>query len=177
MNSQPWHFVVASTPEGKERIAKAADAGFQYNAAKIRDASHVIVLATRVAPSEEHLAAVLAQEEKDGRFVNEAAKTSQNAGRMSYTNLHRFGQKDVPYWYEKQTYLALGNLLLGAAMLDVGATPMEGFNAEVLDQELGLREKGFAATVIVSLGYSGSEDFNAKLPKSRLAAEVVFTEI
>lgn len=177
VNSQPWHFVVASTAEGKERIAKAAEAGFQYNAAKIRDASHVIVLATRVAPSDDQLAAVLAQEEYDGRFVNDAAKASQNAARLSYTNLHRFGQKDVPYWYEKQTYLALGTLLLGAAALDVGATPMEGFNAEVLDQELGLRDKGFAATVIVSLGYSGAEDFNAKLPKSRLAAEVVFTDI
>jgi nitroreductase/dihydropteridine reductase len=177
VNSQPWHFVVASTPEGKERIAKAADAGYQYNAAKIRDASHVIVLATKVAPDDAHLAAVLAQEEKDGRFVNEAAKASQHNGRMSYTNLHRFTQKDVPFWYEKQTYIALGNLLQAAALLDVGATPMEGFNGEVLDKELGLRDKGFAATVIVSLGYSSNEDFNAKLAKSRLPAEQVFTDI
>lgn len=177
VNSQPWHFVVAATPEGKERIAKAADAGFQYNAAKIRDASHVIVLATKVAPDEAQLAAVLGQEARDGRFVDDAAKASQHAGRMSYTNLHRFTQKDVPYWYEKQTYIALGNLLQGAALLDVGATPMEGFNGEVLDKELGLREKGFAATVIVSLGYSSGEDFNARLPKSRLPAEQVFTDI
>jgi nitroreductase/dihydropteridine reductase len=177
VNSQPWHFVVAATPEGKERIAKAADAGFQYNGAKIRDASHVIVLATKVAPDEAQLAAVLAQEEQDGRFVNEAAKSAQHAGRMSYTNLHRFTQKDVPFWYEKQTYIALGNLLQAAALLDVGATPMEGFNAEVLDKELGLRDKGFTGTVIVSLGYSSAEDFNAKLPKSRLPAEQVFTDI
>lgn len=177
VNSQPWHFVVAASEAGKERIARATEPGFQYNAAKIRDASHVIVLATRVTPDDAHLAAVLAQEERDGRFVNEAAKASQHAGRMSYTNLHRFTQKDVPFWYEKQTYIALGNLLQGAALLDVGATPMEGFDAEVLDKELGLREKGFSATVIVSLGYSSDEDFNAKLAKSRLAAEQVFTDI
>ena len=54
---------------------------------------------------------------------------------------------------------------------------MEGFNAEVLDKELGLRDKGFSATVIVSLGYSSGEDFNAKLSKSRLPAEQVFTDI
>lgn len=47
----------------------------------------------------------------------------------------------------------------------------------LLDKELGLREKGFAATVIVSLGYSSGEDFNAKLPKSRLPAGQVFTDI
>ncbi|TWI69169.1 nitroreductase/dihydropteridine reductase [Pseudoduganella lurida] len=177
VNSQPWHFVVAATPEGKERIAKATDGKFQYNAAKIRDASHVIVLATRVAPDDAQLAAVLEQEARDGRFVNEAARTGQQAGRLSYTNLHRFTQKDVPYWYEKQTYIALGNLLQGAALLDVGATPMEGFDADLLDAELGLRDKGFSATVIVSLGYSSAEDFNAKLPKSRLPADQVFTDI
>jgi nitroreductase / dihydropteridine reductase len=177
VNSQPWHFVMASTPEGKERIAKAADAGYQYNAPKIRDASHVVVLASRVEPDAAHLQAVLAQEERDGRFINDAAKASQDGSRKSYTNLHRFERKDVAHWHEKQTYLALGTLLLGAAALDVGATPMEGFDAAVLDRELGLREKGFTATVIVSLGYGGNDDFNAKLPKSRLADDVLFTDI
>ncbi|MDN4051529.1 oxygen-insensitive NAD(P)H nitroreductase [Massilia sp. YIM B02763] len=177
VNSQPWHFVMASTPEGKERIAKAADAGYQYNAPKIRDASHVVVLASRVEPDASHLQAVLAQEERDGRFINDAARTSQDGSRKSYTNLHRFERKDVAHWHEKQTYLALGTLLLGAAALEVGATPMEGFDAAVLDRELGLREKGYTATVIVSFGYGGNDDFNAKLPKSRLAEDVLFTDI
>ena len=30
--------------------------------------------------------------------------------------------------------------------------------------------------VIVTVGYSSEDDFNAKLPKSRLSEEVVFTE-
>ncbi|GGZ05106.1 oxygen-insensitive NAD(P)H nitroreductase [Pseudoduganella plicata] len=177
VNSQPWHFVIAATEEGKEKIARAAEAGFQYNASKIRTASHVVVLATRVAADDAYLETLLTQEERDGRFVNEAAKTSGRGARTLFTDIHRYNQKDVAQWYEKQTYLALGTLLLGAATLDVGATPMEGFNAEVLDKELGLREKGYSATVIVSLGYSGADDFNAKLPKSRLPAEMLFTDI
>lgn len=177
VNSQPWHFVVAATDEGKERIARAADAGYQYNAPKIRDASHVIVLATRVEPVGAHQDAVLAQEARDGRFVNDAARAAQHNSRLSYTNLHRFERKDAQHWFEKQTYLALGTLLLGAAALDVDATPMEGFDAAVLDRELGLREQGFTSTVIVSLGYGGSDDFNAKLPKSRLGEEVLFTDL
>ena len=177
VNSQPWHFVIAATDEGKEKIARAAEAGFPYNAPKIRTASHVVVLATRVAADDGFLETLLAQEERDGRFVNEAAKTSGRGSRALFTDIHRYNQKDVAQWYEKQTYLALGTLLLGAATLDVGATPMEGFNAEVLDKELGLREKGYSATVIVALGYSGAEDFNAKLPKSRLPVETLFTDI
>ena len=31
VNSQPWHFVIAGTPEGRARIAKATQGGFAYN--------------------------------------------------------------------------------------------------------------------------------------------------
>ncbi|PYG97100.1 NAD(P)H nitroreductase, partial [Arthrobacter stackebrandtii] len=44
VNSQPWHFVIASTDEGKARIAKGTEGSFAYNAPKVLKASHVIVL-------------------------------------------------------------------------------------------------------------------------------------
>ncbi|MNT48962.1 Oxygen-insensitive NAD(P)H nitroreductase [compost metagenome] len=74
-----------------------------------------------------------------------------------------------------QVYLALGGLLMAAATLGVDATPMEGFDTRLLDAELGLRERGFTSVVLVSLGYRSAQDFNAALPKSRLAQEQVFT--
>ncbi|WP_296952703.1 oxygen-insensitive NAD(P)H nitroreductase [uncultured Massilia sp.] len=177
VNAQPWHFVVAATPQARERIARAADAGHPYNAPKIRDASHVIVLATRTAADPAHLDAVLEQERRDGRFVNAAAQAAQQAARAAFTDLHRLERQDLQHWYEKQTYLALGTLLLGAAVLDVGATPMEGFDAALLDRALGLREKGFRSTVVVALGYGAADDVNARLPKSRLEAAAVFTDL
>ena len=73
--------------------------------------------------------------------------------------------------------LALGTLLPGAATLGIDACPMEGFDQNVLDEELGLRARGFTSSVIVSLGYSSAEDFNAKLPKSRLPLETVLTRL
>ena len=41
VNSQPWHFIVASSDEGKARIAKATQAAYNNNKMKIRNASHV----------------------------------------------------------------------------------------------------------------------------------------
>lgn len=175
VNSQPWHFIVASDDQGKARVAKGAEGGFVYNESKILNASHVVVLCTRTEMPEAHLQAVLAQEERDGRFANDEAKAGQDKSRRGYVNMHKFDQKDVQHWMEKQTYLALGTLLLGAASLGVDATPMEGFDFKKLDEELGLRDKGFTSLVIVSLGYRSEGDFNAKLPKSRLPAESVFT--
>ena len=54
---------------------------------------------------------------------------------------------------------------------------MEGVDLDALDAEFGLREKGFRALVVVSLGYRAADDFNAALPKSRLPEAEVITEI
>ncbi|MBV8261805.1 MAG: NAD(P)H nitroreductase, partial [Paraburkholderia sp.] len=61
--------------------------------------------------------------------------------------------------------------------LEIDACPMEGFDAKALDEELGLREQGLTALVVVGLGYRSADDFNAKLPKSRLPAASVFTDL
>lgn len=177
VNSQPWHFVIAHSDEGKARIAKATQSGHAYNEAKIRNASHVIVFCSRTGIDEAHLAALLEQEQEDGRFATPQARDGQSNSRNLYVNLHRYDQKDVQHWMEKQVYLALGTLLLGASTLDIDACPMEGFDSRVLDAELSLHAQGLTSVVLVALGYRSTEDFNATLPKSRLAAESVFTNI
>jgi nitroreductase/dihydropteridine reductase len=48
---------------------------------------------------------------------------------------------------------------------------------QALDAALGLRDKGLRSVVMVALGYSGEDDFNAKLPKSRLAEALLFTDL
>ncbi|GLU35144.1 oxygen-insensitive NAD(P)H nitroreductase [Trinickia caryophylli] len=177
VNSQPWHHVVASTPEGRARIAKATQGTYSYNEPKVRDASHVIALCVRADMDEQHLRAVLEQEERDGRFTKDGAKAGQDKARRSYVELHRYGQRDIQQWMEKQVYLALGGLLVGAATLGIEATPMEGFDQAALDHELGLRELGFTSVVLAAFGHRSEQDFNAALPKSRLPREQVFTFI
>lgn len=177
VNSQPWHFVIASTDEGRARIAKATQGGYAYNEAKIRNASHVIVFCVRQALDDAHLSAILEQEDRDGRFATPEAKAGQHKSRSFYADLHRNDYKDVQTWMEKQLYLAFGTLLLGAAALEIDACPMEGFDVKILDEELGLRSKGLTSAVIASLGYHSDEDFNARLPKSRLLAETVITHL
>ena len=177
VNSQPWHFVVASTPAGREAIARATSGGFVYNQPKVLNASHVIALCMRSDLDEAHLQSVLAQEAQDGRFRDAAAQAGQDKSRRGYVDLHRYVQRDLPQWMEKQVYLALGGLLLSAALLDIDATPMEGFDTAALDAALGLHEKGLTSVVLVSLGYRSAEDFNAALPKSRLPQETLFSFI
>ncbi|HAS6387677.1 oxygen-insensitive NAD(P)H nitroreductase [Vibrio vulnificus] len=177
VNSQPWHFIVASSEKGKARIAKATQGGFAFNERKILDASHVVVFCAKTAIDEAYLLDLLESEDKDGRFADVEAKSGMHAGRSFFVNMHRFDLKDAHHWMEKQVYLNVGTLLLGASAMEIDAVPIEGFDAKVLDEEFGLREKGFTSVVIVPLGYHSEDDFNAKLPKSRWSAETVFTEI
>lgn len=175
VNSQPWHFIIAASDKAKAKIARATTGPYSGNEQKVLNASQVVVLCSRTELADAHLQRVLEQEEKDGRFKTPEAKETQIRGRSFYVNLHRNELQDTQQWMEKQVYIALGSLLLGAAALDIDATPIEGFDRATLDDTLGLRKRGLASVVLAALGYRSDADFNAALPKSRLPAEEVFT--
>jgi len=177
VNSQPWHFVVASTDAGRKRIAQATHGPYAYNAPKVLNASHVFVLCTRHTLTDAHLEAIIQQEARDGRYPGPQDQQARRESLLGYANAHRYTHRDAQTWMEKQTYIALGTLLLGAAALDLDATPIEGFDNAVLDRELALPEQGFTGTVIVPVGYHGANDFNAALPKSRFPEPELFTDI
>jgi nitroreductase/dihydropteridine reductase len=106
VNSQPWHFLIASTPAGRARIAKAP--GQLLQRSKVRNASHVVVLCARKTLDDAHLSAVLDQEQLDGRFATPEAMATQDKSRRFYVGLHQTELKDERYWIERQVYLALG---------------------------------------------------------------------
>lgn len=177
VNSQPWHFIIAESDAGKEKVATATREGYAYNTPKILDASQVVVLCAKTDFDAAHVAAILEQEDRDGRFPTSEAKTNQNNSRSFYVNLHRNELNDAGFWMQKQVYIALGTLLQGAAALGIDACPIEGFDAAGLDAALGLPARGLTAVVLVSLGYRSTGDLNAGLPKSRFGEETIFTTI
>ncbi|MBV7315842.1 oxygen-insensitive NAD(P)H nitroreductase [Shewanella sp. NIFS-20-20] len=176
VNSQPWHFIIATTESGKQKIAKSTE-NYGFNTPKILNASAVVALCTKTTLDDGYLQSLLNQEQKDGRISDEASKQAIATGRAFFVGMHNNELKDCQHWMDKQVYLALGTLLLGAAVMGIDACPIEGFDASALNHELGLRDKGYGATVLVALGYRSPTDFNANLPKSRLAQTTIFTEI
>lgn len=179
-NAQPWHFIIAASQEAKEKIAKSTERLYPFNRQAILDASHVVLFCGRLEMTEEHLLKVLAQEERDGRFAAdpETFKAQMHGGRSMFVNLHKHDLKDAQHWMDKQVYLNLGAFLLGVATLGIDATPMEGIETKVLDEEFGLRERGYGSLVVVPIGYHHPDkDFNAQLPKSRLPYSEILTEV
>lgn len=175
VNIQPWHFVIADTEAGKARIAKAAEK-FPFNIDKIQNASHVVVFAAKTVADDAFLAEILEKEDQDGRYAGEESKKMMDDGRKAFLGIHRDGFKDESEWLSKQVHINLGFTLMAAAAAGIDALPMEGVDFNVLNEEFGLTEKGFTAVAVVSFGYHTEDDFNAALPKSRLADDVIFSQ-
>ena len=67
--------------------------------------------------------------------------------------------------------------MLAAGIEGIDATPIGGFDEQIINDELQLTEKGLVPSVLLTLGYRSENDFNAKLPKSRLSKEEIFTQL
>ena len=176
-NIQPWHFVIATTEEGKQRMAKASEGFFAFNKDKVLNASAIVLFASKVELTDEHLEKVLEKEDADGRFPEKEFKAQNHGGRSIFANMHKFDYRDFGHWADKQLYLNLGNFLLGVATLGLDALAMEGLDMKVLDEEFGLREKGFSSSFAVAVGFHTDKDFNKALPKSRLAKEDIIERV
>lgn len=177
VNLQPWHFIITETKEGKEKIAKSTEGMFEFNKEKILTASHVVVFTSKKDISEEYLQKLVNKEEEDGRFLKKEIKEKSDIGRRTFVNIHKENLNDLQDWIDKQVYLNIGSFLLGVGAIGVDAVPMEGFDEGILEKELGLIEKGLKAVAIVPIGYRAEEDFNSKLPKSRLEQKDIITTI
>lgn len=177
INIQPWHFFIADNQAAKERIAKALVGKYAYNAPKVLDSSHTILFCTKADISEQHLDNLLTQDDISGRFKDEQAKQGQKDSRSGYVNYYRNEKGDIQRWAENQTFIALGQILLAAGIEGIDATPIGGFDEQIINDELQLTEKGLIPSVLLTLGYRSENDFNAKLPKSRLDKEQIFTQL
>lgn len=175
VNSQPWHFIIADSVDGKARISKGAEGAYAANNRKILDASHVVLFCAKTDISDAYLQKITNQEDSDGRFPKPEGKEMALNVRGFYADLHRKQRNDVMCWTQNQVYLNIGNLLLGAAALGVDAVPIEGVDIDVLNEEFNLLKLGFSAVVVVALGYRAEDDFNAALPKSRFPEAEIFT--
>ena len=175
VNSQPWHFFLVSSDAGKAKLVPALT---EHNMEKVRSAPLTVVIATKTELDDAHLQALLAQEELDGRFGgNDEAKKGADGARRYYVGLNSTTAQKQQEWMARQAYIALGFLLMGAATLELDATPIEGFFPEKLDAALGLSELGLKSVVVASIGHRSEQDFNSTLPKSRLPAEQLITRL
>jgi len=167
---QPYHIFVI---EDKALLTKIHE-----NACKqpqMLEASHVVVFAAWTDFSDSKVEAYMQQIAAERNAPIESLKGFEDNIKGLIKSR---STEDNTTWAAKQTYIALGFGLVAAAIEQVDATPMEGFNPAALDEVLGLKEKGLQSTVILSLGYRDeANDYLAKAKKIRRKKEDLITSL
>ena len=167
---QPWKFIVVTDPAVRAKLVPAS-----YGQPQIVNASHLVVFASKInfgeADVDAHLknvsqvqgVPVEALAQYRGMLVGGIVKSQDETARNA--------------WARNQTYIALGNLLASAALLGIDACPMEGFDRAQYDEILGLKAKGFASSVIATLGYRSATDNYGAARKVRFPKEQTFIHV
>lgn len=168
VNVQPWHFTIATTTEGIEKVAKST-ANYGFNDEKIRDAAALVVMSVANV-DDALLTAITEQEDKDGRYAQVEFKEATDAGRKYFYQMNKeAGMEQL--WLQSQVYLNAGHLVMGLSTLGLDSVIMEGFDATALNTELQLGEN--RPVLIIGIGKRAEDDYNAALPKSRLDLETI----
>jgi len=176
INSQPWKFIVIESDQAKQRMFDSFAKKHQFNQHHIMACSHVILFAHNPTYTREDYEQVIDTHILDGRLP--AEKKDSAFGSYAFAELNTDEQGFNGEWTKAQVYIALGNAMHTLARLNIDSTPMEGVDeqllAEIFAEELG----GYECHVALAIGYHDeTEDYNAALPKSRLAMDKVLTVI
>ncbi|WP_163397282.1 nitroreductase family protein [Flavobacterium fluviatile] len=166
---QSYRVFVVSNPEIQNKLGADSFNG------QIRSCSHLLVFAAFTDMTSTYIDDYIAMTENQ-RGLDAGALSGFRNGLHSYFGAIDTEQKAL--WATKQAYIALGTALIAAAELKVDATPIEGFSTSVIDEVLGLKEKGLHSAVILALGYRDSEkDYMAAMKKVRLPVKEMVTKI
>ena len=176
INSQPWKFIVLETDEAKQRMSDTFEHMHHYNQPHVFDSSQIILFAHNPRYTREDYAEVVDNGIEDGRTKLEDRESA--FGGFIFAELNTDESGNTSPWTKAQLYIAFGNTLHTLARLKIDATPMEGIDIDLVNEEFKKELDGYQCDVALAIGYQHPEDdYNAALPKSRRRMESVFTHI
>jgi nitroreductase len=167
---QPWKFIVITDKDVKAKLRPHS-----WNQAQVTDCSHYVVFASVKKLGEADIDRFLARTAEVRGATPESLKGYR--GMMVGDLIEGARSKVVGEWAARQAYIALGNFMTSAALLQVDTCPMEGFLPAEYDEILGLEARNLTATVCCAAGYRSPHCKYASLPKVRFSAEQVVERI
>ena len=147
---QPFKIIVVTDAALKKELLPHA-----YNQTQIVDGSHLLVFAAWDNYTEERIDEVFMRTNAERNLP--AAASEAYVAQLKNSYLPRPAQVNFEH-AARQTYIAFGTALAQAALLEVDATPMEGFDSEKFDEVLKLNEQGLKSVTLLPLGYRDSAD-------------------
>lgn len=166
---QPWKFITITRQDIKDELL-----AHSWNQTQITDCSHLVVLCAKKSVDDSDIDEWLTH-------LAEARNVSMES-LDGYAGMMRgfLGNMDADAslaWAKNQVYIALGQLMTSAAVLEIDTCPMEGLIPDQYDQVLGLENGKYRTTVACAMGYRSSDDKYATTPKVRFSRDSVVTPV
>ena len=164
---QMYKVLIIENPEIRKELRKAS-----WDQAQITDASHLFVFCNYTVNHDQHVDDYI-------QLIIDTQETVDTKGLKKYgefikSDIANMTSADRKSWAEKQTYLALNNLIVACADHQIDACPMEGFDKQAYNRILGLDELGMNASVIAPVGYRSTKDETQARKKVRKPLEQLF---
>lgn len=156
---EPWKFVIVQNEALREKL-KAFSWGAQ---GQLPTASHFMIILSRKVKdlhySSDYIDDMLRFKELPEDVI---ALYHQFYEKFQKEDFKLLGNdKYVFDWATKQTYIALANMMTGAATMGIDSCPIEGFDYDMTEafikDELGLDTEEFGPAVMVAFGYRKDE--------------------
>lgn len=166
---QPWQFLVIRDPEVRQALAVES-----WNQPQVTEASHYVVLTVRTDLDGNDIDAWI---ERLGEVQGSSPEALAPVKRVIEGFAAGLDTPARQAWNTRQAYIALGQLMGSAAMLEIDSCPMEGLSTAGYDRVLGLEGTGYATAVACALGYRADGDRYAKMPKARFDRDRVIRHV
>lgn len=165
---QPWKFIVVTDKAMREKLLPHS-----WGQTQVTQCSHYVIFATVRTVNETCIDNHLARTAE----VRKVPVESLDGFRKMLVGTLIQGNYGTPEWAARQAYIALGNFMTAAAVVNVDTCPMEGFVPAEYDKILGLEAKGLTSIVCAAAGYRDASDKYAGLAKVRFPADVMIEHI
>lgn len=157
---QPWKFLIVQNPEIRKQLRAAS-----WNQSQVEDCSHFVVF--------------LGKDTIDEPFIKKYIDHHTSVQSLKPDSLKGYYDVIVNFivkgpraavakeWAARQVYIALGNFMTVAALMNIDTCPMEGIDNEKYDEILKLKGTGYSTLFACGVGYRSTEDRMATSKKVR----------
>lgn len=156
VGSEPWQFIVLQNPELRQKIKP-----FCWGIPTMETSSHILVILAKknARYDSEYFQDVMNRRGLEGEARDKAMAVYKKFQEQDIAILD--SERSLFDWASKQTYIALGNMMTGAAMIGIDSCPIEGFAYKEVNQILadaGLFDLAeWGVSVICTFGYRDKE--------------------
>jgi len=166
---QPWKFILVNSPELRTQLRTHS-----WNQSQVEDASHYVVFTYKEKMDQAYIEKYINSIATQRGVPVESLKGFANM--MTSDLVTGPKASEIHHWAQRQAYIAMGFLMLSAALLKIDSCPMEGIIPTEYDKLLGIENTGYKTVAAVALGYRHENDDYQRLKKVRFeTSEILLT--